>query len=167
MWGARESQNSKVLSVRSNKQLGSVYGPQTLQCDTEEHLRVVNLGCPQRGRPSDPPFDHTSGAGYVAPHTGVYDDAIRVKNNSVQLAIISVFGAFGRQSQRLLKFYARRATSKKYGRDATRYSRYRRTTSYLSHHMQCLSTGIVMADAARILENVAVIKQRAASLPHM
>ena len=103
----------------------------------------------------------------MAPHTGVYDDAIRVKNNSVQLAIISVFGAFGRQSQRLLKFYARRATSKKYGRDATRYSRYRRTTSYMSHHMQCLSTGIVMADATRILENVAATKQRAASLPNM
>ena len=41
------------------------------------------------------------------------------------------------------------------------------TTSYLSHHMQCLSTGIVMSDAARILENIAITKQRAAALPHM
>ena len=54
------------------------------------------------------------------------------KNNSVQLAIISSFGAFGRQSQRMLKFYSRRARDKKHGRDATRYSRYR-TASYLSH----------------------------------
>ena len=105
--------------------------------------------------------------GYVAPHVGAYDDAIRNKKNSVQLAIISAFGAFGRQSMRLIKFYARRATDKKHGRDASRYSRYRRTTSYLSHHMQCLSTGIVMADAARILDNVAITKQRAATLPRM
>ena len=135
--------------------------------NTEEHLRVQNLGCPQRGRRGDPPLDHTSGAGYVAPHVGAYDDAIRTKNNSVQLAIISAFGAFGRQSMRLLKFYARRATDKKHGRDASRYSRYRRTTSYLSHHMQCLSPGIVMSDAARILDNIAITKQRAAALPHM
>ena len=135
--------------------------------NTEEHLRAVNLGCPQRGRPCDPPLDHTSGVGYVAPRVGVYDDAIRVKHNSVQLAIVSVFGAFGRQSQRLIKFYARRATDKKHGRDASRYSRYRRTTSYLSHHMQCISTGIIMSDADRILENVAILKQRATSLHRM
>ena len=79
----------------------------------------------------------------------------------------ALFGAFGRQLQRLIKFYARRATDKRHGRDASRYSRFRLTASYLSHHMQCLSTGIVMADAARILENIAVLKQRVASLPHM
>ena len=129
--------------------------------NTEEHLRLVNLGCAQRGHPHDPPFDHTTGRGYVAAHDGVYVDAIRHKNNSVQLAIISSFGAFGRQSQRMLKFYSRRARDKKHGRDATRYSRYR-PASYLSHHMQCLSTGIIMADASRIVENVVKLKQRVA-----
>ena len=131
--------------------------------NTEEALRLSNLGCAQRGSPRDPPFDHTTGHGYVAARAGAYDDAIRLKHNSVQLAIISTFGAFGRQSQRMLKFYSRRARDKKHGRDSTRYSRYR-PASYLSHHLQCLSTGIVMADASRIADNVVALKQRVAAL---
>ena len=130
--------------------------------NTEEGLRLTNLGCAQRGSPRDPPLDHSTGYGYVAARAGVYDDAIHVKHNSVQLAIISTFGAFGRQSQRMLKFYSRRARDKKHGRDATRYSRYR-SASYLSHHLQCLSTGIIMADASRIVANVVALKQRAMS----
>ena len=133
--------------------------------NTEEVLRVENMGCQQRGRPCDPPLNHATGVGYVAPRPGIYDDAIRVKHNSVQLAIVSTFGAFGRQAQRMLKFYARRARDKKHGRDATRYSRHRRRTSFISHHMQCVSTGVVMAGAARIVANVVSLKQQVNALP--
>ena len=50
------------------------------------------LGCRERDRPADPPFDHNTGRGHVAFHKGDYYDAIYNKNNHVVPLIVEVFG---------------------------------------------------------------------------
>ena len=43
--------------------------------NTEERLHRDILGCRERDRPADPPFDHNTGKGHVAFHKGDYYDA--------------------------------------------------------------------------------------------
>ena len=53
--------------------------------NTEEDLLLKILGCKQRGLPSQPPLDHTTGYGYVAQHTGHYSDGLAKGNQVVPL----------------------------------------------------------------------------------
>ena len=113
--------------------------------NTEEGLRLTNLGCAQRGSPHDPPFDHTTGRGYVAARDGVYSDMpfiARTTAFSSPSSPHSVHSAASPSACSSSTRAARKTRSTVAMRLAT-YSRYR-SASYLSHHMQCLSTGIVI-----------------------
>ena len=56
--------------------------------NTEEQCRVdINLGCKPRGRKSDGPFRHDTGAGWAKGKKGAYNDAIYKKNNAVEVLL--------------------------------------------------------------------------------
>ena len=59
---------------------------------TEEPLRRTVFGCRERGLPSGPRLDHTTGEGHVPFHKGDYHDALRHKNNQVALLLVECFG---------------------------------------------------------------------------
>ena len=88
---------------------------------TEEPLRRTVFGCRERGLPSGPRFDHTTGEGHVPFHKGDYHDALRHKNNQVALLLVECFGGVASGGARLLRYLARRASDKKRGRDGTKY----------------------------------------------
>ena len=98
------------------------------------------LGCRERDRPADPPFDHNTGKGHVAFHKGDYYDAIYNKNNHVVPLIVEVFGGIASRGARYLRFLARRASDRKRGRDGTAYSDYHASGGFLSHHLARIST---------------------------
>ena len=91
---------------------------------TEEPLRRTVFGCRERGLPSGPRFDHTTGEGHVPFHKGDYHDALRHKNNQVALLLVECFGGVASGGARLLRYLARRASDKKRGRDGTKYSKF-------------------------------------------
>ena len=55
---------------------------------TDEPLRRTVFGCLERGPPSGPRFDHTTGEGHVPFHKGDYHDALRHKNKQVALLLV-------------------------------------------------------------------------------
>ena len=55
--------------------------------NTEDQCRIDNLGCAPRGRPTDGPFNHKTGKGYVKGKKGDYHDALFVKRNRVDLLL--------------------------------------------------------------------------------
>ena len=57
----------------------------------EEYHKTV-YGLKQRGSPRDPPFDHKTGKGYVAPHKGHYNDALYVKKLRVVMLLVEALG---------------------------------------------------------------------------
>ena len=73
------------------------------------------FGCRERGLPSGPRFDHTTGEGHVPFHKGDYHDALRHKNNQVALLLVECFGGIASGGARLLRYLARRASDKKRG----------------------------------------------------
>ena len=54
---------------------------------TEEEHEVMVLGCQERGRPSDGPFDHATGKGWVKGVQGQYADAMRKRMVLRRLAL--------------------------------------------------------------------------------
>ena len=118
--------------------------------NTEEKLRLVNLGCRERGHPSQPPLDHATGRGWVKARRGCYHDALVRKRSTVCLTLHeSIGGGFSPPAAARLHSLARVA---KAGADRTRYSA-RHRVSYLRHHAQRISTSIVKADAAAMLHS--------------
>ena len=129
--------------------------------NTEERLHRDILGCRERDRPADPPFDHNTGKGHVAFHKGDYYDAIYIKNNHVVPLIVEVFGGIASRGARYLRFLARRASDRKRGRDGTAYSDYHAPGGFLSHHLARISMAAVYWDAQHIDEGVRFLKQHA------
>ena len=116
--------------------------------NTEERLRLGNLGCAQRGHPSHGAFDHSTGRGWVHERRGCYHDAIFNKRNVVDLVLHETLG--GGFSPPAVAKICRLGRKVKHGsRDRTRYTS-RRPLSYVSHHTQRLSLSILKADAAGI-----------------
>ena len=69
-----------------------------------------NAGVRERGRASDPPFCHKTGKGWVEPHRGFYDDAIRVKRNKFELcAHESLGGGFSPPAVKAMHKHAKKA----------------------------------------------------------
>ena len=126
---------------------------------TEEPLRRTVFGCRERGLPSGPRLDHTTGEGHVPFHKGDYHDALRHKNNQVALLLVECFGGVASGGARLLRYLARRASDKKRGRDGTKYSKFH-PRGYLSHHLAAISMAAVYTDAAHIADGVIGLKQR-------
>ena len=129
--------------------------------NTEERLHRDILGCRERDRPADPPFDHNTGKGHVAFHKGDYYDAIYNKNNHVVPLIVEVFGGIASRGARYLRFLARRASDRKRGRDGTAYSDYHASGGFLAHHLARISMAAVYWDAQHIDEGVRFLKQHA------
>ena len=126
---------------------------------TEEPLRRTVFGCRERGLPSGPRLDHTTGEGHVPFHKGDYHDALRHKNNQVALLLVECFGGVASGGARLLRYLARRASDKKRGRDGTKYSKFH-PRGYLSHHLAAISMAAVYTDAAHIADGVIGLQQR-------
>ena len=93
---------------------------------------------------------------------GHYHDALYVKKNSVVPFIMEPSGGIAPHGYTHLKMLARTSRLPG-GRDGTRYGLSRSSPrSYLTHHMQRISAGIVRANARNILVQVVGVKQRAA-----
>ena len=118
--------------------------------NTEERLRLENLGCDERGHPSQGPLDHATGRGWVRGRRGLYHDALHVKRSVVEVVLHeTIGGGFSPPAVAKLHRHARSAAS---GTDRTRYTTRRKVFSFKSHHSQRISLGIVKADSRGILD---------------
>ena len=116
--------------------------------NTEEKLRLQNLGCEPRGHPSQGPLDHSTGRGWVKEQHGCYRDALFVKRNELDLIIHeSLGGGFAPPAVARIRRMARMAAA---GTDRTRYTS-RGKISYVSHHTQRISLSVVKANSQGIL----------------
>ena len=128
--------------------MGHLYG-----CgNTEERLRLENLGCAARGHPSLGYFDHSTGRGWVRARRGCYHDGIFNKRNTVDVILHeTIGGGFSPPGVSRICSLSRKAAS---GTDRTRYTSRRPIScpiSYKKHHTQRLSLNVVKGDAAGIL----------------
>ena len=113
---------------------------------TEEDLVKTVLGLPQRGLPTEPALDRTTGVGYVAPHKGDYADALS-KRFTVVLFNMETSGAVGWRGVRLLRALARKAKRPGH-RDGTVYGTARSaTSSFFTHHLSAIAAAVALADA--------------------
>ena len=111
---------------------------------------MENLGCDERGHPSQGPLNHRTGRGWVRGRRGLYHDAIHNKRSTVDLVLHeTIGGGFSPPAVAKIHRYARLAAS---GVDRTRYTA-KRPISYKTHHTQRLSLGIVKADSRGILDS--------------
>ena len=71
----------------STSELGRVLRSLGHNCSmrVQQELVAKVLGLRQRGSPSDPPFSHTTGVGYVEERRGQYHDAIHNQGHTVVL----------------------------------------------------------------------------------
>ena len=117
--------------------------------NTEERLRLQNLGCAERGRPSDGPLDHRTGRGWVRQQKGCYHDAVYVKRSAVDVLLHETLGGgFSPPAVARMRRQARAAKSV----DRTHYTT-RGRLSYLSHHTQRLSLSVVKANSRGIIDS--------------
>ena len=111
------------------------------------------LGLRQQGVDGQPPFDRTTGEGFVAAHDGDYADALR-KRYSVVLFNAESTGAVGPRAIRLLRQLTK-DTKRKGATDGTVYGTARTSTrSFFVHHLSAVAAGVKHADALT-LENAA------------
>ena len=124
---------------------------------TEEEYRVMILGCAERGRKSDGPFNHETGRGWVKFQRGHYFDALR-KHSRVVPVIIEATGGITPHTRAHMRYLARRSRGKG-ATDRTRYGTTRISTkSFYTHHGQMLVKAAVVYDALAI--NKQVMSQR-------
>ena len=129
----------------------------------EEYYRLMTLGCKARGRDSDPLFDSTTGKGRVVEVRGHYRDALLVKRNLVVVWLVEVLGGIAPEPLARLRRHARR-TKTKGAVDRTKYGASRISPrSYLTHHTQRISAGVVRANVKNMRNQIANLKQRACS----
>ena len=97
--------------------------------NTEEELRLENLGAAERGHPTDKPFDHTTGKGYVKHKKGIYYDALFIKKNKLEMLIHETSSGFSPPCVARIKRFGRKARA---SGDRTHYPtrRSRRQLSY-------------------------------------
>ena len=128
---------------------------------TEEPYRLLTLGCRARGSPHEPPFNHSTGRGFVKVHKGHYDDALKNKRSKVVLALVEAFGGVNRT----LGGYAHSLGKRAHGRGATDRTKYGGVRAsprvFRVHHLQQVSKAAVVYDARAILKQVIGTKQRA------
>jgi len=120
--------------------------------NTEEHGRVLILGCKEYGLQSEGPFDHRTGKGWVKKHDGDYADARR-KGSTVIPLIAETFGGICPQANAVLKTFHRLACTPNH-RDATQYGINCVYKSYYSHHLRAISTAINTGVARTIVTSL-------------
>ena len=127
--------------------------------NTEEQARVDNLGCRERGRRCDGPFNHYSGKGWVKAKKGAYYDAQFRKKNKVNVLLHEhLGGGFSPPAAYKIRKSARAA---RHGTDRTRYPAARKRVAFTTFHTQRIGVGIVQAETFEIQERVNVKKRRA------
>ena len=120
--------------------------------NTEEEARVRNLGAKGRGREVDGELNHKTGKGWVAQRDGCYVDALTNKKNEVEIIIHEPLG--GGFSPPALAALHRNSKTARAGTDRTKYT-CPRPISYMTHHAQRISLGIVRAEARAYLDALA------------
>ena len=124
--------------------------------NTEEQCRVDNLGCKPRGRKSDGPFRHDTGAGWVKGKKGAYNDAIYKKNNTVEVLLHeNLGGGFSPPAATKMRRNGRKARD--HGIDRTPYQAGRKI-SFVSFHTRAISMGITKAEAATLVNAASKLK---------
>ena len=113
----------------------------------EEQCKVY--GCRQRGRPTDPPFCHATGRGFVKYRKGQYRDAIVNKKNTVNLLLHCLYGGAHRGAVAHLHCLQRASEA----HDGTVYDSWA-APSYVTHWGQALSHAAVFGDACDIFNGV-------------
>jgi hypothetical protein len=127
---------------------------------TEEHYRVLILGCKERGRKSDGPFVHKTGRGWVKAQQGHYYDALFRKRSRVVPIIIEATGGITDHARAHLRYLARRSSGTG-AVDRTRYGSTRTSTkSFYTHHAQMLSKAAVVYDALAINKHIVTKRQK-------
>ena len=108
------------------------------------------FGTKQRGQPTDPPFDHATGYGYVKARDGHYADAI-AKGNQVVPLISETLGGINRTAlSTLCRLHAEAAPASH--RDGTQYGLARSaTTSFHAHHLRLISLATHRENIALLL----------------
>ena len=90
------------------------------------------------------PFDHNTGAGYVAPHDGQYKDALSHKRE-VWVLVAEVTSALDETTAALLRRLATKAEIKGHA-DRTSYGSARAAPrDFITHHTRALSLAIATA----------------------
>ena len=87
-------------------------------------VKCVVLGCQERGKPSDGPFDHATGKGWVKGVQGQYADAMR-RRTQVNVVLVESTGGIARGTWTRMRRLGRRAAGKG-SVDRTKYGRMRR-----------------------------------------
>ena len=130
---------------------------------TEEKYRVMTLGCAERGRQSEGPFNHWTGKGWVKAQKGHYHDGIVNKKAKIVPMIVEATGGVAPHSRSQVKRYTGRAKGAG-AIDRTKYGETRASTkSYYVHHMQRISKAAVYFDARAIRKRVVAAKQKASA----
>ena len=162
------------LKAKTGKGKGSAkYGGTELSCgedvmfgDTEEDVRLKNLGCKERGNKLGPVFNHATGKGWVAARKGLYHDALFVKHHKVDLLLHeTIGGGFSPPAVVLIHKLSKKAAE---GIDRTRYTA-ARTISFMTHHTSRLSIGIVRENAKAISKEMGLLasgKRKASRTSH-
>ena len=114
--------------------------------NTLEKLVWENAGVRERGRASDGKFCHKAGKGWVEPHRGFYDDAIRVKRNDFVLCLYESFGGgFSPPAVKALHRHAKQAKV----HDRTVYTS-RVHKNFIPHHAQRISLAVVKGEGESV-----------------
>ena len=118
------------------------------------------FGIRERGRPSEGPFDHTKGTGWVKALKGHYHDAIVVKQLRVILFLVEATGGITPRARAAIYDLASRVDGVG-GIDRTKYGCTRASPrSFFVHHTQQLTKAAVMNDAAAIRKAVTQERQK-------
>ena len=155
---------------RQERPTGLGRPPRRVLGNTAEFLLVENAGCRARGHPAQGPLNHATGKGWVREFRGAYDDGLRVKRNSLVMWIVETSGAVHSDGVSEIYRLHHLGDNNPSARDGTRYDRSRcSTTSFATHHLQCISTAAVtnsvntILAGAKSLTHTAVRAARAAA----
>ena len=106
--------------------------------NTLEKETVLVYGCKERGRPTEPPFDHSTGRGYVKGRKGQYSDALVNKKTSAVLLLHDNYGGIAPPPLKHFHLLARGTRI----RDGTDYTSWA-APSFIPHYGQKLSSAAV------------------------
>ena len=118
-------------------------GTSNTVCPATGHMigfGLQNLGCQERGRPSDGPFDPKTGKGHVKEKKGDYHDALYNEKSRADVLLHENTSAFSPVAATKIRRLGRKARS---GIDRTAYKGHR-LLSYVSRHMRAISMGTVI-----------------------
>ena len=121
--------------------------------NTEEHYRRIVLGLDEVGSKGQPPYDRTTGAGWVDAFGGDYADA-RSKQIPVHLFLVEITGALTRSSVQVLTWLASRVSGRKKHVDTTVYGSSRASPrSFRPHHLANIAAAAVHTDSGAIVHS--------------